>query len=308
MALGDLHGNTRFVEQYIYPTAARQPVDAIIQVGDFGYWEHEPGGVKYLDRLSIAAEKYEIPMYWLRGNHDKYNLALEKYGDRRTEDGFIICRPGVYLIPDGHTWTWADATMRAFGGAYSTDKAWRLELEQKRWRVASAKAEARAAHTGGPVGNIASTAGTLWFPEEEMTDGDMAALLDGRADKLDVIFSHDKPRSSNPRWNRKDLPECWPNQDRLQRALLAHQPTFWVHGHLHHRYIDVVRSGDDSSTRVIGLHCDDEAGAERFYRSRHAWCLLELDDSGDGPVRYVPSSLLNDAYDDDEVDDPAALS
>ncbi len=280
MLAGDTHGNTAFVTHYLYPTAVCLGVDHIIQVGDFGYWEHKPPGVRYLDVLDQAAVRSQIPLYWLHGNHDNHALALAKY-KRRTIEGFVPVRSHVFYIPQGASWMWEDGvvkpyardnagaiTARAFGGAYSIDKAWRLDHERER-----------------------NDPGSLWFPEEEMTDQEMAHLLAADSDPRTIVFSHDKPRSSNPGLPLKDMPECHFNQDRLQRALLAHTPSFWVHGHLHYRYADRVRSGDDSTTAVIGLGCDDLA-ADRFQKPWHAWAVLEID----GPeveMHFGDSALLD---------------
>lgn len=298
MVLGDLHGNARFVEQYVYPTATGLNADAIVQLGDFGLWEHFPDGVNFLDAVSACAQDTGIPMHALRGNHDKWSLALDMYGDKVTDEGFLQCRDSLYLIPDGLIWTWAGVRMRSFGGAYSVDKDYRLELERERWHVANIRDERAAAFASREPYGVPSTAGTLWFPEEELTDPQFDALLAADSDPVDIIFSHDKPRSSNPQWNRKDLAECWPNQDRLQRALLAHQPTYWFHGHLHHAYVDEVRSGDDSHTTVVGVSCDDEA-AERFWRPKQSWGVLDLDD---GHIVYRAGADFDDVYDRQDDD------
>ncbi len=81
---------------------------------------------------------------------------------------------------------------------------------------------------------------------------------------------------------------------------MAHQPRFWLHGHLHTFYTGTVRCGDDDRvTDVIGLSCDDRA-APRFWRPWQSWCLLDLDD-GRVTVTYgwqardlVPDSVYED--------------
>jgi hypothetical protein len=121
--------------------------------------------------------------------------------------------------------------------------------------------------------------GTVWFPEEEMTDEDMARFLTDTT-PVDVILAHDKPRSSNPGWNRKDLPECWPNQDRLDLAMKTLQPQLYVHGHLHHRYTQSVRSGDDGWCLVEGLDCNRAAKpvlADHPYRAQDSWGVLDTE-------------------------------
>lgn len=247
-----------------------------MQLGDFGYWEHEQAGADFLDLLGGQAADTGIPFYWLHGNHDKHSLAMKYYSDNVTMDGFLWCRPGVNYIPQGKVWDWAGVRMRAFGGAYSVDKAWRLELEAQRRR----KAETVNDYFGRAGKSLVPTdfSGTLWFPEEEMTDADMDRLLADYSGSVDVVFSHDKPRGSDPGWNRKDLPECWPNQDRLQRALVTHKPELWLHGHLHHAYQSMVRCGDDDRfTCVVGLGPDSDAAPSHWKRT-DSWGVLDFGD------------------------------
>ncbi len=193
IVVGDTHGNGPFLRTYVYPTAVALGAQAIVQVGDFGYWEHAQEGVDFLDEVNRGAEDTAIPLYWLRGNHDKVSLCLAKYGRNSDDEGFLRCRPQVFHIPDGHRWTWAGVRMRAFGGAYSIDKAWRLDAEAKRYRQAAAREDARR-RAGRPPKPIPPTAGTLWFPEEELTDGQFGALLADTgpgSDPVEVVFSHD---------------------------------------------------------------------------------------------------------------------
>lgn len=272
---GDTHANTSFLCDYLYPQAANVGATAIVQLGDFGYWEHESLGVSFLDAVAAEAKRFDIPLYFLHGNHDKWSLLMQKYGDKRTVDGFIRVRPRVNFIPQGYAWTWAGTRFRAFGGAYSIDKKIRLGYEAQRYRQAWER-EMHRRMVGLEHHDLPSTAGTLWFPEEQMTDDEFAALMAADSGPKDIIFSHDKPRSTDCGLPLKDEPECWPNQDRLQRALLTHQPKLWMHGHLHHHYTHHVRNGDEGGwTEVVGLAPDTQA-AGRFYKPTQAWAVLDV--------------------------------
>lgn len=276
---GDTHGSTEFLCGHLYPAAHQAEADAIVQVGDFGYWEHEPAGVAFLDAVAETARHYAIPFYWLAGNHDKWTLAVAKYGKRRTGNGLISCRPLVHYIPNGHVWSWAGKNLRAFGGAYSIDKEQRLKLEDHRAFKARRRAQYRR-ENGLPAEPVADTAGTLWFPEEEMTDEDMSVLLAAESGRMDVVFSHDKPRSSDAGIGLRTEPEFTANQDRLQRALEVHQPDLWVHGHLHHRYTDTVAAGRFRLTTVVGLASEPDGvrvSGSGPYRPSDSWCLIELE-------------------------------
>ena len=125
--------------------------------------------------------------------------------------------------------------------------------------------------------------GDLWFPEEEMSDEDMDKILAADDSKVDVILAHDKPRGSNPQWNRKDLEECWPNQDRLQKAVQVLDPEFFLHGHLHFWYEDMVMhsgegSGEPHVTHVLGLNCDPAAGGYVGYDKESSHLCIDTAD------------------------------
>lgn len=266
MMAGDLHGNTAHAI-WIMEKAAALGLDRVFQAGDFGAWEHMADGRKFFDDVDQHGQRLGVVMYWLDGNHDKTSLVLESYAGQPDDEGFLICRENVRYSPRGHRWTWSGHKFISLGGAYSVDKGWRLDLErQSTW--ASEKRAARSSEVAK------DWSGSYWFPEEEMTDADMEKILLDDS-PVDFMFSHDKPRASSPGWNRKDMPDCWPNQDRLQRAVVALKPKALVHGHLHYRYDDQIRSGDDSWTKVVGLDADPQAASGPVSGS---WTLLDLNE------------------------------
>ena len=266
---GDTHGDASHV-RHLLSVAQLQRCDRIFVLGDFGYWEHTGEGRNFLNRVDIHADLKDIPIYFLDGNHDKTSLLLENY-DKSTQfqdgEGFLLVREYVRYARRGLTWIWDDVEFIALGGAYSVDKQWRLDQEAK---------------TGKPE--------SLWFPEEEMTDEEMNEILeelDGRS--VDVMLAHDKPRSSNPDWNRKDFLECLPNQDRLQAAVQALRPVLYLHGHLHFRYtgqavypIEKMSGGYMGECRVEGLDCntrDQDFTTGRTVPDLSAsWYVLDTDD------------------------------
>lgn len=254
MFAGDTHGRLGTIK-LILREAKETGCDRVFILGDFGYWEHSGEGVYFLDEVSKLALKYNIPIYFLDGNHDKTSLLLESY-DERDAEGFIQVRPYLKYSPRGHRWTWDGLRFASFGGAYSVDKDWRLHLEKKN----SEKIAKQNTYREPTQAKSIDTSGTIWFPEEEMTDVDMDKFLTDDS-PVDIMLAHDKPRASSPKWNRKDLPECWPNQDRLQKAVRTLQPKVYLHGHLHHRYVDQIPCGDNYKyTTVMGLNADGEKG------------------------------------------------
>jgi hypothetical protein len=148
---------------------------------------------------------------------------------------------------------------------------------------------------------------SVWFPEEEMSDKDMAAILEN-TEQVDVILAHDKPRGSNPGWNRKDIPECWPNQDRLQRAVETLNPKFFFHGHLHYSYIQdiqhsVVGSDEPGVTRVVAFDCDPNAASSYGYHKELSWNSFDTADLKEGRLSsadpYPEPDLDPEPIDDD---------
>lgn len=260
---GDSHGRANTIQNYLKAVKGHD-CEALFVLGDFGYWEHTYDGVEYMDAVNRLARDWEIPVYFLDGNHDKTSLLLKLYHEQDA-DGFIQVRPWVKYSPRGHRWTWDGVRFISLGGAYSVDKAWRLEEERKK----SLKIIKKNSYRARVNRRSEDTSGTLWFPEEEMTDEDLEKFL-ADTTPVDIMLTHDKPRATTPECIRKDLPECWPNQDRIQRAVTTLQPKLLFHGHLHDRYQQDVRCGDDDKfTRVIGLAADAAQGSA--FRFNTTW-------------------------------------
>ncbi len=255
---GDVHGNTTHM-RYLIDVARDQGCDRIFQLGDFGAWEHMSDGRQFMDKVANYARKNAVLVYFLDGNHDKTSLVLEKYGNSPDHEGFLQVRNWILYSPRGHRWTWDEVSFISLGGAYSVDKDYRVKVLE-------------AQGSGKPE--------RYWFPEEEMTDEDMAKILLD-VTPVDVMLAHDKPRCSVPTWNRKDIPECWPNQDRLQMAVKALTPAHFYHGHLHWLYAQDVDYGDLNGQRqslhVRGL-ASEPGGGYRGYQLSYSWYVFDTDD------------------------------
>lgn len=265
---GDTHGATPHVV-YLLRTAQKQACPKVFVVGDFGFWEHTHEGRVFLDKVNRLAHQSEIDVAALDGNHDNWSLVLDTYTER-DDDGLVVVRDHIRYAPRGHRWTWGTTRILALGGAASLDKEWRLEEEGRLSAKAIRKSKFRQAAGGAPA-PPRNYAGTLWFPDEELSDDDVETVLaDGTP--VDLLLTHDKPRRSRLGFNRKDDAAAWPNQERVQRVVDAYGPARLVHGHLHVRYTDRL---DD--TAVEGLACDYNAGfALPGYRREDSWMVLEL--------------------------------
>jgi len=147
-------------------------------------------------------------------------------------------------------WEWDETVFMAMGGAYSIDKAWR-------------------------------TPGTSWWPQELITDRDVDRvtnelfILSGFSTefKVDVMLTHDVPEippsmhaymtsPHNEFGEYKTDPTSKANRERLRAVMDAAQPKLLVHGHMHHRYNDVL-----DGTAIVGLDRDDTGPA--------SWVLID---------------------------------
>ncbi len=261
LVAGDWHGDTNHA-YHVLVTASKRDCSAVMQVGDFGYWEHSQDGEKFLKNVSRQSVMQGVPVYFIDGNHENHTMLREKYGPTNeqhetTPEGFWVIRDNVFYIPRGIVWEWSGRRFMGLGGAYSVDRDWRIMQELKKRK---------------PL--------TLWWPEEELTDDEVAAAVKAGEGGIDVIFTHDKPRGSTPPWDRKDLPECWPNQDRVLEVVKAVQPRLLFHGHLHVRYDDEIRIGDDDKwLKVVGLNCNPDAQMKYPGVQAESYEVLHLTDA-----------------------------
>ncbi len=74
---GDIHGYAFHAVQAI-DQAYRLKADAVVQLGDFGYGmiDGKVGNDEYLKIVSHSALYYEIPFYFIDGNHENHSSLL----------------------------------------------------------------------------------------------------------------------------------------------------------------------------------------------------------------------------------------
>lgn len=240
---GDWHGNTGWALRTI-KEAAHLGAHTLVQLGDFGIW---PGEEKYLRKVNAECMRTGVELLVVPGNHDNYNAIARM---SVTPDGWLHLPrfPGLRFAPRGLIWQlpnglWAGA----LGGAGSIDKNLR-------------------------------TPGKTWWPEEEVTQADVDALLGNFAlsglERLDVLFTHDapagvyRPKSRRPVWLTPDVENyCEMQRVLLRQAVDAVRPQAMYHGHWHQWFDDILDgvhvSADGAHheyrTRVVGLTRDDMA-------------------------------------------------
>lgn len=153
--------------------------------------------------------------------------------------------PGLYYIPRGTSWTWNGVRFLGLGGAFSVDKAWRIE-------------------------------GVSWFRQEMITNADVEKCMD--AGTCDVMLTHDVPHGvpeieAIREWQTDTEINNFSKANRLalRAAADAAQPQLLVHGHLHSYYRSKLRLDQAIfDTNIVGLDCDG-SGPE-------SWMILDLND------------------------------
>lgn len=257
MLLGDTHGNTSFILNHVIPAATEAGVEWIYQLGDFGYWEHTAEGEQFLNDIQDALTVAGLKLLFIAGNHDKTSMIAGRYS--KVED-FYLVRASIWFAPNGTQWDFEGKSFLALGGAYSIDKKWRLEQEFAKAKNLAISSPLRGTYSEAYILQdcMDKTSETLWFPEEEMDDEELDIILEDLRDtNIDIILAHDKPLSSNTLVELLPINATIYNQRRLQKAVNILQPNLFVHGHLHIRYTDTIRCGnEDAYTRVEGLGAD----------------------------------------------------
>ena len=217
LIIGDTHGNRLYLERVI-EVAKNNDCDGVIVCGDFGYWPKEEyrilqrksGGIGiclpfesydksiYEEARNIADGNYEIPVWFLDGNHEFFE-PKSQYGLSNFKEPINEIAPNLFYIPRGYTHRIGRLNVLFMGGAVSVDKDLR-------------------------------TKGVDWFPEESITDEqlDRALSFEGM---VHIVLSHDAPLRVN--LGLKMIPSTFPNRERLDILLKKTMPKCWMFGHFH---------------------------------------------------------------------------
>lgn len=220
--LGDVHGNGAFAE-YAIAAAGRAGCGVVLQLGDFGYWDHTLGGRSFLDRVARAAATCDTTVYFIDGNHENHDLLDDLVESGRVgADGVAWVRPNVGWITRGTRWEWRGTTFAALGGAASVDR----ERRETGW---------------------------TWWPQETLHPRDLATL--GR-DPVDVLISHDAPALADLHGLHplpaEILRSCAESRQVLDDAVATVRPQLVIHGHWHRRHTTVA-----GAVRIEGFGADN---------------------------------------------------
>ena len=204
LVVGDVHGDAAWMK-VVCAKARALGCDAILQLGDFGFWPHEAWGRAYVDRVVELLARHELDCLFIDGNHDNLDVLL---ADGLPAAGpFRWVAPRLYYMPRGARWSWRGVSFLAMGGAYSFDKEWRLANE--------------------PAPR------TWWWPQEQISDDDIRRAIEGSR-PVDVLVAHDCPAGFK-------LGEYEPREEtKRNRAALGRivdhvRPRLLLHAHWHRR-------------------------------------------------------------------------
>jgi predicted phosphodiesterase len=239
MIAGDTHGNFLHLLDLIV-CAQQNDIDYILQLGDFGYWEHTENGKVFLDELSTALVKANVYLDFIDGNHENLPMLWETYGNKFTQ-----VRPNLHYRPRGGTWYIDGLPVMGLGGAFSIDARWRREV------MAKGKEE-------------------CWWPEEELTDFEVkAATVAGGVASPVILFTHDAPdgapisQLSSVNISNTLQARSQDNRIRVRKVMDSIKPDVLFHGHFHTR-IDY----ELGPVLCHGLGCDTDGMAMRGERVR----------------------------------------
>jgi len=235
LIIGDSHRNVGFFEQ-AFDAAAANGCARIVQLGDFGFgWRWLDLGdslaiCRFSAEVALLVERFGIPVDFVDGNHENFDRLLSM---PLRDDGTHEVAPGVRHLPRGYRYELDGCSFLALGGAVSLDK-------------------------------IARTALVSWWPDEAITDADVAACGTG---KVDVLLCHDMPLQSEIhgriRMSGYGIPadvDAYLSRMKLSDVVDATEPDWIFHGHIHHRYQQ--DPGATSGATIVGLAHDRQALAK----------------------------------------------
>lgn len=265
LVLGDTHGNLNFIEEAIIRLMRPHGINLLHVVGDFGYWTHTPGGVRFLHDLNDMAHEDNILITFTDGNHENFDRLNVIPIDN---DGWRRITPNIWHAPRGHTWTWGRTRFLSLGGANSIDGPdgpawWKSRMGQGRGPVES----------GTPIWN-GKTFTRLpndidlgnWWPQEDITKDDVTRALEAvQGLNIDVMFTHDCPQGVDLP-GIQNYPKGDQNRTRVRTVMDDADPSLLVHGHYH-----LWNTSNLNGTQVVGLAHDGakDGGQYMFIETNH---------------------------------------
>lgn len=228
--VGDLHGNTRWI-QTLFPRMRRHDpsLRTILQLGDYGF-DHSSLGKHPVDYWAKQAgiERVLVTL----GNHEEWDRIT--HAQNAAPGRAIRVSDVVWLLPRPFRFRIAGRTVLSLGGASSVDKHLR-------------------------------TPGRDWFDDELITqEMEHEAAAGGRAD---LLLTHEAPVDGAPsvRAVLADSRDGYPadalelsaaQRARVQRVSDSVWPALHMHGHMH----VYANHQPESGARVISIDRDTRVG------------------------------------------------
>lgn len=241
---GDWHGDSGWALTAIR-SAAREGVRTAVHVGDFGFdWPGAKRG-RYEAKLNKHLADLGLTLVVSGGNHDNWDTLQALPVD---SDGLSTVRSNIRILPRGGRTILEGLAVGGLGGAFSVDQQHRTE-------------------------------GKDWWPNEEPTREEAAALVAGGA--LDILITHDAP-AAVPLKGDFQLSEELTSKANKTRALLQEVVDSIVVsqlfcGHWHQRRTHELPRADGGVTRVDVLSME----GSRFGNAVLVW-------PGPSPLRVDP--------------------
>lgn len=252
--LGDIHGNTHLVDQFIESCNINaNVVSNVILMGDIGigFGKLINGKDTTLISLSRVADNHRVKIYIILGNHDNRRLMESQFIVEPDGAGMIATTdvyPGLAWLTDGSVVHMSDRNWLVWGGAVSVDKHRRTE-------------------------------GRNWWSTETRTDYDSFNIIedvfhDVKHERLLIegLLCHDVPESTVhkctvPGYVPPFTTQALLDEARVHSRLIDHIiDTFHinhvVHGHMHTFYSHV---NYDKFLSVVGLGNTDTQSGQKFW-------------------------------------------
>lgn len=243
---GDWEGN-RIWARHALATFAEREVTSVFHLGDLGLLPG-PRARQFLSEVDGSCRRHGITIYLLAGNHDDYARIRTLPVDG---GGLAWATEHLAVLPRGHRWTMGGRSFVALGGAPSVDYPSRIE-------------------------------GKTWWPEEMITEADIARVVAGG--HADIMLTHDAPAPSTPEveriirtgggydWTDRGLDHVAVGRARVTEAFQAVRPYLLAHAHFHvHDEALVHPDGWSHACRVLSFNNDGKYGN---------LALLDLQDGG----------------------------
>lgn len=227
--VGDLHGNTRWVQALLPAMRRLDPsVRTILQLGDYGF-DHGRSGRHPIDywATKTGIERVLVTL----GNHEEWHNITS--AQEAAPGRAIRVSDVVWLLPRPFRFSIAGRDVLSLGGASSIDKSLR-------------------------------TPGDDWFEDELVTPAMEAAAVSGGPTSL--LLTHESPARPVPSVQAvlAENPDRYPpealaisagQRARIQRVSDATRPSLHLHGHMH-----AFGEAQIDGRRVISLDRDTFPG------------------------------------------------